>query len=174
MIREKALDAIDLLNDLIVDFVTGTTVLTDYNKKYRTGAITIDQMSGVQKMCLSHIVLGLSKLHEFWERYHDIVPEQHRSDLKTLNKSLVQKGVTKFRNKVAGHIWDKKLMRIRRHSEIMNDLETLTDGNAHEFLAWVNNPKANSYPNTVVSIILAIRNSLVEMYTITPNEVIGR
>ncbi len=77
--RDKAIDAVDILNDLIGDLSVGTRVLMDCRARRRE--FTVEQMSAVQKMCLSHLVLGFAKLLEFWKRYHDTVPDNYRADL---------------------------------------------------------------------------------------------
>ena len=172
---QDAIDAVDTLNDLIGDLIAGTMVLRDYHQQYRTGgAFNLEQMSDVQKMCLSHLVLAFAKLLEFWKRYHQLVPDKHRADLKALNDTLKRKGVQDFRNKVAGHIWDRKQGRPLRHSEIMASLEVLTDGHLGQFLRWVNNPDDNTYPQTALSVIEALRDSLVNEHGIQVQEVIDR
>ena len=171
---QDAIDAVDTLNDLIGDLAAGTLVLRDYCQQYKTGAFNLNQMSAVQKMCLSHLVLAFVKLLEFWKRYHQLVPDKHRADLKALNDTLKRKGVRDFRNKVAGHIWDSKQGRPLRHSEIMASLEVLTDGHLDQFLRWVNNPDGNTYPQTVLSVIEALRDSLVDEHGIQVPEVIDR
>lgn len=172
--RATALDAIDTLNDLIGDLVAATRVPGDYHEMYRAGRLRPEQMSTVQKMCISHLVLAFAKLLEFWDRYHHLVPERHRSDLKSLNATLKSRGVEEFRNTVAGHIWDRKRQRPLRHSEIMEKLSTLTGGKLGEFLRWVNNPQGNTYPNTVLSVVETLRDSLVAEHRIQPGEVIER
>ena len=63
--RSIAIDAVDTLNDLVGDLVVGTRVLADYQKDFRSRRIGEAQMSPVQKMCVSHIVLAFAKLLEF-------------------------------------------------------------------------------------------------------------
>lgn len=172
--RDLAIDAVDTLNDLIGDLVAGTLVLLDYHQRYKAGHFVLQQMTAVQKMCLSHLVLSFAKLLEFWDRCHQIVPAEHRDDLKALNRILNQKGVKDFRNKVAGHAWDTRLGRPLRNSEINARLEALTDGHLGEFLRWVNNLEGNTYPRTVLSVVETIRDSLMTKYKIQPQEIIDR
>jgi hypothetical protein len=172
--RNTAIDAVDTLNDLMGDLVAATQVLQEYMQRYQDGSVNLNQMSAVQKMCLSHLILALSKQLEFWRRYQIIVPAKHRSELEELNDSLRRKGVLDLRNKVAAHIWDTKQRRPLRHSEIKERLEDLTGASLGEFLRWVNNPKDNSYPTTVLSIIETLRDSLVAEHSIQIQEVIER
>ena len=116
---QDAIDAVDTLNDLIGDLIAGTTVLRDYHQQYRTGgSVSLEQMTDVQKMCLSHLVLAFAKLLEFWERYHQLVPNKHRADLKALNDTLKRKGVRDFRNKVSPAARDdRRKPRREQHTE---------------------------------------------------------
>ncbi len=172
--RSIAIDAVDTLNDLVGDFVVGTRVLADYQQDSRSQQIGEEQMSALQKMCVSHIVIAFAKLLEFWEKYHQIVPAEHRDDLKSLNSQLRSRGTEDFRNTVAGHIWERTQQRPLRNSEIMQMLEVLTGGKLREFLRWVNDPNGNTYPETVVSVIEAVRDSIVAKHQIRVEDVISR
>jgi hypothetical protein len=125
-------------------------------------------MSAVQKMCFSHLVLSFCKLLEFRERYHKLVPEIHREALKSLNAEIRRRGAKDFRNKVAGHIWDNKLQRPLRHSEIIAQLDGLIGKHADDFLYWINNPESNTYPETVVSVVETIRDAITRVHAIDP------
>lgn len=172
--RLIAIDAVDTLNDLVGDLMAGTLVLADYQQDFRSQLIDEEQLNVVQKMCVSHIVLAFAKLLEFWRRYHQLVPAKHRDDLKSLNSQLKSRGAENFRNTVAGHIWDRKHQRPLRQSEIMQMLEVLTGGKLGEFLRWVNDPNGNTYPETVLSVIEAVRDSIVAKHQIRVEEVISR
>ena len=172
--RSVAIDAVDVLNDLVGDLIAGTRVLSDYHQDYRNRRIGEGQMSAVQKMCISHIALAFAKTLEFWERYHHVVPEDHRAQLKTLNAELERRGAKKFRDTVAGHIWDRKLQRPLRNSEIMEMLEALTEGKLGEFLGWVNCAATVPSGGTVVSLIEAVRDAIVVRHDILKHEVVER
>ena len=157
--HDTAIDAVDVLNDLIGDLIAGTKVFIDYRQRLKTGEFRVEQMSAVQKMCFSHLVLSFCKLSEFWERYHRLVPEIHREALKSLTAEIRERAKD-FRNKVAGHIWDKKRQRPLRHSEIMVQLDGLIGKHADDFLYWINNPESNTYPETIVSVVETIRDAV--------------
>ena len=172
--RENAIDAADVLNDLISDFIAGTNTFRDYRNRYKAGTFSLYQMSAVQKMCFSHIALAFCKLLEFWEKYREIVPEEHCQNLKSINSKLSKTGVLKFRNKVAGHIWDRKNQRPLYHSEIMTMLEKMIGENVDDFLNWINDPNNNVYPNTIISIVETIRDSISNEHNIDPAEIVDR
>ena len=75
---------------------------------------------------------------------------------------------------LAKYIWDKKLSRPLMQSEIMSKLKDITGEKADDFLKWISDPPNNQYPETVVSVVEEIRDSLVKEYGITPSEVIDR
>jgi len=173
--RERALDAVSVLNDLIGDFVTGTMSHRVFLKSYKDEKITKDQMVGIQKMCLSHLALALCKCIEFWEKYHDLVGDEHRIEFKELITKITRKNVIDFRNRYVGHIWDKKKKRPLFSSEIMSYFDSFSaDGSLYTFLDWLNKPNDNNFPLTVVSIVESLRDYLQNEYSIQPEEIIVR
>jgi len=166
MSRNKAIDAADTLNDFIGDLITGVMVLRKYAIEQQKGRVITQQMIAIQKMCLSYIVLTLCKFLEFWEHYHDLVPYEHHDVCKAL--------VKKFRNKCVGHLWDTKKQRILAHSEVLKRLEVVIENDLLSFLNWINDPKSNSYPSTVVSIVETVRDALLAGHAIQPDEIINR
>ncbi|WP_350134585.1 hypothetical protein [Nitrosomonas sp.] len=93
------------------------------------------------KQCVSRILrCHFFKLLEFWEHYHQLLPENHHRDLKELNKKIRKKGIENFRNKVSGHILDKGSEKPLAPSEIMILLEELIGEHADIFLNWIKIP----------------------------------
>jgi hypothetical protein len=173
--RKRALDAVAVLNDLIGDLVTGTMSHRMFVKSFNDGKITEAQMVGIQKMCLSHLALALCKCKEFWERYHDLVVEEYRLEFTGLLKELSRRNVIDFRNRYAGHIWDKKKHRPLFNSEVMSYFDSFSaDRSLYTFLDWLNKPNGNEFPSTVVSIVESLRDALQNKYSIQPEEIIIR
>lgn len=172
--RQLAIDAADLLNDFIGDIVTGVMVFREYDQQYRSGRLPLNLMVPIQKVCLSHLMLTLSKWLEVHKKYHTIFPLETAPVCRELNKIIRQRGIADFRNKCIGHIWDKKTQRPLVQSEIMLRLDTIVAGSLPEFLKWLNDPKGNTYPKTVVSIVERIRDDIVAEHDIQPEEIIGR
>ena len=94
-------------------------------------------MLNVKRICISHLVLALSKFDEFYERFLQVIPSPHRQTCKGLLREIRRKGALDFRNKCVGHIWDKERQRPLLHSEIMNRLDLLTGGDIGGFLNWI-------------------------------------
>ena len=172
--RATAVHAVDTLNDFVGDFVSGVMLLREYDVQYRVGKAPLPLMVTVQKICLSHLVLSLAKFVEFYKRFRQIIPSEHRDVVKGLVRSINQKGVVEFRNKCVGHIWDTEEGRPLVHSEIMARLGRMTGNDFDGFLKWINDPKGNTYPATVVSIVETVRGTLMAQYSIASDEVINR
>jgi hypothetical protein len=172
--RSRAIDAADVLNDFIGDFVTGVMVFREYSAQLKAGRLSLEMMVGIQKMCLSNIVLAFAKFEEFWKHYHDVVPIEHRDACKSILKAIRNRKITEFRNQVVGHIWNTSERRPLRHSEVMQALESMAAQDFGAFLDWINNPKTNTYPSTVVSIVEAVRDAIVSLHGIRPEEIVNR
>jgi len=172
--REKALDAVDVLNDFLGDFVTGVMVFREYSAQHKSGRLPLELMVGVQRMCLSSIVLAFAKFEEFWKHYKVVVPVEHHQACKTVLKEIRVRKITDFRNQVVGHVWNTETKRPLRHSEVMEALAHVTSPDFGTFLNWVNSPKGNTYPHTVVSVVETVRDAINVAHGIDATEVVGR
>lgn len=172
--REKAINAVDLLNDFVGDFITGTMSLAQYHAEQNSGAITAEQLVGINKMCLSHLILGLTKWAEFYKKFHDLIPSELKDEAKQIIETIESRKVVEFRNKCVGHIWDKDTNRPLVNSEIMARIETITNKDIRSFLRWLNNPDPAEFRNSVAGISEAIRDKIAAAHGITPREVIQR
>lgn len=172
--RNSILDVIYVLNDIFDNLVAGTMVFDRYQSKYESGEFPQPGIVAVQKMCVSHIVLGLSKLVEFWEHYHHLVPDELRPEVEAAVSKLQSQDLKHFRNTVAAHIWDKKLGRTRTQFEVIEQLNRISDNNPKAFLSWLNDPNGNVYPKNLVSIVEALRDHLREEHSVSADEVFNR
>lgn len=172
--RKKAINAVDVLNDFIGDFITGTMLLKEYHAAHNSGSVTAGQLVGVNKMCLSHLILGLTKWAEFYKKFHDLIPSELKEPAKEIILTIENRKIIEFRNKFIGHIWDNETNRPLVHSEIMERLDKITNYDIQGFLGWLNNPDPNQYQNSVAGISEAIRDKIVDAYKISPSEAIER
>ena len=172
--RDSILDAIYVLNDIFDALVAGTMVFENYQSKHSTGKLSKAGIVAVQKMCVSHIVLGLSRLVEFWENYHHLVPEELRPEVKALVAKIQRKELMRYRNTVVAHIRDKKLGRVRTQLEAVELLNQISDNNPQAFLSWLNNPSDHAYPNSVVSIVERLRDEIRDAHSVSAAEVFAR
>jgi hypothetical protein len=173
-LRARAVDAADVLNDFLGDFVTGVMVFREYAGELKRGKLLLMQMVPIQKMCLSNVVLAFAKFEEFWQHYSDVVPAAHRDACKQILKEIRDRKITDFRNQCVGHIWNKQKRRPLAHSEVMAALDGMVNQDFPAFLQWINNPGGNTYPLTVVSVIETMRDAICAEHGISPNELIGR
>lgn len=167
--RKEAIDAVDILNDMVGDFVTGVMVFKLINTISDLGNARI----AAEKMCLSHIVLSFDKWIEFYKQYHSLFKDQLHDECKKLKMELERRKVEDFRDRCIGHIWDKKTKRPLPNSEILERLEKIVGSDLQTFLLWVNNPD-NIFPKTIVSIVEEARDYLVKEYKIKPDEFLDR
>ena len=115
--RVEAVYAADILNDFVGDFVSGVMPFHEWEATFDAQHVTEETKVAVQKICLFHLVLGLSKFEEFYRSFHRVIPSEHRDACKGLLRQIQRKGVIDFRNTCVGHIWDKLLDRPLVHSE---------------------------------------------------------
>ncbi|MBU2875937.1 hypothetical protein [Marinobacter salexigens] len=169
--RNRAVHAIDLLNDFVGDCVASVMVLHEYRRILHGDEEQITALVAIQKMCLSYLILTLNKWLEFYDKYSAIIPDELRVECKALTKTLRQKKVNQFRNKCIGHIWDKTNQRPLHNSEINENLDIIVGDDLEGFLDWANNPKGNVYPNTFLSIVEELRNRLMKDYNCSYEEI---
>ncbi len=172
--RTSILDAIYVLNDIFDYLVAGTMVFDRYQKQYESGEFSQPGIVAVQKMCVSHLILGLSKLVEFWEYYHSVVPDDLRSEFKATVSRLQSQDLKHFRNTVVAHIWDKKLGRTRTQLEAFEQLKRISGDSPKAFLRWLNDPSGNIYPDNLVSIVITLRDRLCDDHNVSSEEVFNR
>ena len=172
--RERALSAVDLLNDFVGDFVTGTMVLARFHAEHNAGSITAEQLAGVNKMCLSHLVLGLTKWLEFYDKFHDLIPNELKDEAKQVKRTIEARNVLDFRHKCVGHIWDKETNRPLVNSEIIGRLNRIMNNDVRAFLKWLNNPGSVVYSKSVAGISEAMRDKIAAAYGILPGDAINR
>jgi hypothetical protein len=67
-----------------------------------------DVLTVVRKICLSHLVVSLANFEEFNKRFNRVIPYEHRPAVKGLMRSIEEKGITTFRNKCVGNVWDNE------------------------------------------------------------------
>jgi hypothetical protein len=173
-LRARAVDAADVLNDFLGDFVVGVMVFREYAAYLQQGKLLVMQMVPIQKMCISNLVLAFAKFDEFWHHYSDVVPEAHREACKQVLREIRERKITDFRNHCVGHIWNKSQRRPLAHSEVMAALEVMVRQDFPSFLKWINDPHGNGYPKTVVSVIETVRDAICKEHQIAPEELIER
>ena len=172
--KNTVFDAIYILNDILDSLVAGTMVFDGYQKKYELGTFSQQGIVAVQKMCVSHLILALSKIVEFWKHYHQHIPEELRPEIKAVVSKLKSRDIQHYRNTVVAHIRDKKLNRARTQFEAIELLNRISDENPRAFLAWINSQNEYVYPKTVASIVETLRDNLRMEHRISASDVFDR
>lgn len=150
--RVKAVEAFRFLNDYVGDLVAGTRTVELIETSPVFANLSDSMRMILRRMCLSHLVMTLSKWGEVYDRYRDVFPNDVLQPCRDLRKDLDRRGVRNFRNTVAGHIWDKKLGRALTVSEVESRLGLVIGNDLASFRAWINNPTGNEFPHTVVAV----------------------
>ena len=123
-------------------------------------------------MCISHLVITLSKWAELYDLYVAIFPSDVRDVASKLKRELDRRHVRSFRNTVVGHVRDAKLGRPLTADEIENRLKSVIGDSLESFQGWINNPAKNVFPETVVAICEHIRDRIAEDNGLGPNDLV--
>ena len=156
------------MNDFVGDCIASVNIFNVYHRLAEEQSKQ-NVLITVQRVCMSYLVIILDKWLEFYDRYSRYLPTDLHDECKKLSKELRSRNLEEFRNTCIGHIWDKKQDRPLYNSEIMARLNTITNNDLNKFMLWVNNPKNNVYPNTVVSVVETVRDRLIKDYNVDYN-----
>ena len=167
--KERAIQACRLLNDFIGDIIAPTRVSAAVaHAGFDEGVLRI-----TDRMCFSHLIITLSKWAEFYGCYASLISGDCRPACKNLRKEIDRRKIRAFRNKCVGHIWDKTVGRPLIDNELDSYINAIVNEDPHAFFLWLNNPNANDFPNTVVSVVETTRDRLRQDFAITDDELFG-
>lgn len=169
--RIKAIEAYRILNDFVGDLVAGTRSLEAFELPGFGSQIGANTQLVLRRMCLSHLVVTLSKWSELYDRYKPVIPSESRAACLELRKEIEKRGIRDFRNAVVGHIWDSKLKRPLMRAEVDTRLAQVLGDSQSSFLAWINNPTGNLFPKTVVTICEAVREGIRAEHGLNDTEI---
>jgi len=164
--RERAIEAVRILNQFIGDFIVGTEGLKIYDLPSIEPRVSRGVAIGLNRMMMSYLVISLAKWDEFYRCYRAILPSDVRNACLSLQVEIKSRGIIDFRNKVVGHILDDVTKRPLTASEIDRRLDRVVNGSREDFLLWINNPAGNTFPNSVVAITEHVRDRLRNEYGI--------
>ena len=171
--RPKARDAFRLASDLMMDLIGGMRAYDMFQQHFAVRPPREPVPSQVNRLCLFHLIITLSKWKEFYDRYRDVIPEDVRDVAKTLSKVIEAKGILDFRNKVVGHVWDEDARRALTATEIEQRLKVVLHPGLKEFMTWVNDPNDNLFPRTAASVIERVRDRIRELHSFTDADLTG-
>ena len=127
---------------------------------------------GLNRMAISHLVVSLAKWTEFYRRYRAILPADLCDVCLALHDQIITRGIIDFRNRVVGHLIDDDTKRPLTSREIDERLERIIAGDREDFLRWINNPAANTFPHSVVAITEHVRDRLCREYRLRDEEIV--
>jgi len=170
MEKTKIIEAYILLDNFLLDLIVGTRSLEIFNAPVFKN--TQYSHRGLVRMSISHIILNLSKLMEFYEKYKDYIPDEPEIKMawKKLYKDLRGRDIKYFRNKVVGHIWDKKKGKPLGNNEVEKYYQSIIGPQEDTFFQWVNNTEENIFPQTVRSVVEYTRKRMLDVYKFTKND----
>ncbi len=168
--KERAIQAWRLLNDFVGDIVAATRVSEVVEQ---AGILNERALRVTNRMCFSHLIITLSKWAELCDHYASLIPEECRSACRGLRRDIDRRKIRGFRNKCVGHIWDNRTNRPLTETELDSYINAIVGDDPLAFVQWLNDPNANVFPNTVISIVETTRDRLRETFAITDDELFG-
>lgn len=160
MSSDRHREAILILNALILDTTVGLRSLDIFSAIDDKLTLSNNMRAGLSRLSTTHLVLALAKWMEFYEHYKDLVPQKNKSAAKALYKNLQDRGVRDFRNKVVGHIWDKKTRR-PLSSEASQALLAMVIGSDEQvFNRWIFDQSATDRTTHLLGLTEEIRDAL--------------
>ncbi len=165
----KSREAFRLSNDLMMDLIAGSQVYALFQRGFDQGPNQPpDHLRvAVNRLCLFHAIVTLTKWTELYDRYVDVIPLDVRDVAKRLRKEIEERGIVEFRNKVVGHVWDTDEDRALTNSEVEERLSRLTKSEVRGFLEWVNNTGSEDNAGTAAGVIEAVRECIREVHKLS-------
>ena len=151
----------------MMDLIAGTRAHQALRRLFLPDPPSASLMSQVNRLCLFHLIITLSKWTEFYDRYRDVIPPDVTEPAKVLRKQIRDRGIPGFRNKVVGHIWDDDSKRALTNAEIERRLNPLLAPNLDAFMNWINDSYQNPFPTTAVSVVERVRDRIREVHHFT-------
>ena len=169
-VRQDAIDAFHILNYFVGDLFAASQVRRLFHSPDVTSRLKPSTVACVDRFSLGYLFLTLDKWTEFYDRFHRVIPDDCRSECKSLRKEIRRRKIKEFRNTFIGHIWDKKRGRPLTETEIEAAANGIVEGDQEAFSTWCNNHEGNQFPHTVISIVECTRDRIREEFGLTDEE----
>jgi hypothetical protein len=151
--------AIRLLNDLMCDLLASKGSFRIYQTAYFRKKLKPKNKAILFRMHIFYILLSLAKLNEFYKKYKQCIPKDLRTRAKEIfQKEIESRGIISFRNKVVGHLHDKKTNQPLEIADINKRLNTIIGPDLNDFLLWIDNEDKNK--ESVVRLCVMILNRI--------------
>lgn len=160
MSSDRHQEAVSILDMLILDTMVGLRSLDIFSDINDKRSLSVNMRAGLTRLSTTHLILALAKWMEFYERYKSLIPERTAVSAKIVYKDLKGRGVRDFRNKVAGHIWDKDVGKPLSKEDTQKWLARVIGPDEAAFNRWIYNPDATDRTSHLVGLTEKIRNAL--------------
>ena len=138
-VRQDAIDAFHILNYFVGDLFAASQVRRLFHSPDVTSRLKPSTVACVDRFSLGYLFLTLDKWTEFYDRFHRVIPDDCRSECKSLRKEIRRRKIKEFRNTFIGHIWDKKRGRPLTETEIEAAANGIVEGDQELVVAALKN-----------------------------------
>jgi hypothetical protein len=154
-------EAFRLANDLHLDLITGTQIYSLLQKMLAAKPASEMIQVGISRMCLSYVIVALSKWVEYYDKYKSFIPSDVKNHAKNLRNEIERRGIRDFRNKTVGHVWDnEKKMPVTMQETESRLQRILGPDDLDGFMRWVNHATDNQFPRNVVMVVERVRDHI--------------
>jgi hypothetical protein len=160
MVSDRHQEAISILDTLILATMVGPRSLDIFSALDNKLPLSANMRADLTRMSTTHLVLALAKWMKFYVRYRSLLPQKTTVAAKTLYNDLKERGVRDFRNKVAGHIWDKEIGRPLSAEDGRERLVKVIGPDEHAFDYWIYDPGATERTNHLIGLTEEIPDPL--------------
>jgi hypothetical protein len=179
--RDKAIEAVPLLNDLWSDIFAGDglfQLLEEHKIRFNSEA----HLGYVQRMVFFHLAMALCKLAEFHKHYTRYLPDECRPWLRDLNAEVERRGIREMRNKCIGHILDESTG-APLTPERINEMFARAVGvqgeirveeveqKSEQFYRWMRNKDSPGDLDTVMGRVMWLRNQIMQEHALSASDV---
>jgi hypothetical protein len=153
---EEARDALSVLDYLIHDLIVGHQLYDFFEGVSKHARVKAETEKAVRRMYVSYLVLTLSKLSEFLDRYRWLIPDDLKSRCNAVEQELRRRAIRNLRNTFIGHIHNKRARRPITDTEVNAAFNAAIDNDMEAFLRWIHESGHTASPNTVVGLLEAV------------------
>lgn len=170
IMKEKAIMAYGVLDYIGHDLIAACEAFRHFQSPDIRTSLSQHSPAYLNRLCLNHIFIALSRWQEFYKRFARYIPAQEKTSAKKLNADLDSRGLRTFRNEFLTHIWSREQNRPLTDSEISNTARKVAGGDFTQFVNWIHDYHASEKAETVVQIVERLRNAFFDVYGLTDRD----
>jgi hypothetical protein len=170
MQRDKAIEAVRLLNDLWWDILAGDGLFQVF-EEHRIRFRSEEHLGSVQRMVFFHLAMVLCKLAEFYRHYSRHLPEECRMWLKGLSAEVERRGLRDLRNKAIGHVLDKDAGTPLTGERLDQLFRLAVDDDSEQFYRWMRNAASPGDLDTVMGRVKWLMDEIMRAHALSASDV---